>query len=119
MSQLNIDVKKTTDDTEVLLVCVGDIDASTVGDLDNTITVLLSNGAKNLIVDITDVVYAASRALGVFIGAQKELSDRDGCLVLVNPSEAVRTSLEILGFDDLFDITSDEAAALEIIRGKA
>lgn len=61
-------------------------------------------------IDLSDVTYADSTALGVFIGLRNKLRARGGTLRLVSPSARVRKLLNYAGLDRVFEISEGPAA---------
>jgi anti-sigma B factor antagonist len=55
-------------------------------------------------IDLSQVTYADSTALGLFIALRNRLRDRGGNVRLVSPSERVRKLLNYAGLDQAFDI---------------
>ena len=51
-------------------------------------------------VDLADVTFVDSSAIGVFVGAHKRLTADGGALQLRNPQDMPRRALEIVGLGD-------------------
>lgn len=60
-------------------------------------------------IDLSDVTYADSTALSVFISLRNKLLDRGGKVRLLTPSARIRKLLEYAGLDGVFEI--DDATA--------
>ena len=54
-------------------------------------------------VDLADVTFLDSSAIGVFVGAHKRLIASGGALRLRNPQDMPRTALEVVGLGDWID----------------
>lgn len=55
-------------------------------------------------VDLSGMNYISSAGLGVLLSTQKRLRRSGDTLRLVNPSERVRETFRVVGFDQVFDI---------------
>ncbi len=122
MGEFAVEVDMIKGTSIVVLRCHGDVDAHSCGRLDGTITGVLGHkvggeDVKHVIIDFSGVGFTASKGLGVLINARKLLDDRDGGLVLLRPNESVMSTLEVLGFDTMFDIASTEEEARAILEG--
>jgi anti-sigma B factor antagonist len=60
-------------------------------------------------IDLSDVTYADSTALGVFIALRNKLLERGGKVRLVSPSARIRRLLDYAGLDRVFEITDGSA----------
>lgn len=91
----------------------GEVDVYTAPQLKQQMITLLEAGTKQMLIDLTQVEYFDSTALGVLIGGLKRMRERDGNLALVCPSPRIRRVFEITGLDKIFDIynTMDDAKA--------
>jgi anti-sigma B factor antagonist len=116
MSELAIDLESIEGSSIMALRCHGDIDAHTCAKLDTAMKGVLDEGVKRVIVDLTDVAYVASRGLGVLIAARKQIEDSGGGLALLNPNDSVTAAIEVLGFDSVFNIVSNEKDAIEAVQ---
>jgi len=89
----------------------GEVDVYTAPQLKQKMLGLLEAGAGQMVVDLAQVEYFDSTALGVLIGGLKRIRERDGNLALICPSPRIRRVFEITGLDKVFDIYSsaDEA----------
>jgi anti-anti-sigma factor len=115
MAELEVETTVLEDAPVAVLHCRGDVDAHTCGALDDAIRAALARDLKHLVIDFTDVGFTASKGLGVLISARKAVADRGGALALLNPNGAVRGTIEVLGFDNVFSITSTVEEAREAL----
>jgi anti-sigma B factor antagonist len=60
-------------------------------------------------IELSDVTYADSTALGIFIALRNKLLERGGTLRLVSPSHRVRKLLDYAGLDRVFEIVGGSA----------
>jgi anti-sigma B factor antagonist len=77
------------------------------GQLDLAVTdelrAVLSPLSGVVTVDLTDVTFIDSSAIGVLVGAHNHLADHGGNLRLRNPQELPRRVLEIVGLEGWID----------------
>ncbi len=115
VSDLTIERKKLLSTQACALRCGGELDAHTLEHLENELARTLADGVKHIVVDLREVSYCSSRGIGVLVRARKEAVDAGGGLVLMGPPPTVATALEVLGFDDVFDIVGSEREAVEVL----
>ncbi len=115
---LKIDTSSLGENMSVIAL-EGEVDVYTAPQLKQQIITMLDSNITNIIVDLTNVEYLDSTALGVLIGGLKRLRERDGSLDLVIPNPRIRRIFEITGLDKIFDIhqTLDEAQNAEKVKG--
>jgi anti-sigma B factor antagonist len=97
-------------------VCVvaptGELDLYTSPDFESELTRVISNGADQVVVDLTQTTFIDSTALGVLLGALASLRVRDGRLSLVSADETILRVLEVTGLNRIFEIRGSRAEAL-------
>ena len=91
----------------------GEIDLFTAPDLKQVLTDAIEGGQHRLVIDLSEVSFLDSTALGVLIGAVKRLRSRGGALAIVNTDTSIAKTFEITGLDQIFTIlpSRDEALA--------
>ncbi len=114
---LKMEVKKISDSIS-LLSLTGEVDVYTAPQLKKQINSLITEGAKNVIVNLEAVEYLDSTALGVLIGRLKKLREVDGSLDIVCGNGRVKRIFEITGLDKVLTIWPSEDAILEKINSK-
>jgi anti-sigma B factor antagonist len=100
----------------------GEIDLYTAPDLKQVLTVAIEGGERRLVIDLTDVSFLDSTALGVLIGAVKRVRSRGGALAIVNTDSSIAKTFEITGLDQIFTILGtreDAMGALDRAEGDA
>lgn len=104
-------------DGGVVLVRLGGyLDAHTYERLDQHIAKLFSENKFKILIDLTEVDYVSSAGAGVFIAALNDAHEKKGNVVLLNPSGSVREVLEMLGFNQIFQIETDKTAAIKAVH---
>jgi anti-sigma B factor antagonist len=96
----------------VIVRLAGELDLYNAPAVRNALGKAAANGAKRVIVDLSEVEFIDSTALGVLIEARTNLRDRQG-FVLAGPGLETRRALEISGLDRHFAVhdSVDEALA--------
>lgn len=79
------------------LVLSGELDCSSAHQLRSRIHEALVAGTTTLVLDLTGVSFIDAAGLGVFVGARRRLSERDGRLELVGTTRPVQRVLDITG----------------------
>ena len=94
-----------------LLSVFGELDLHVAPELQERIGAAIERGADLVVVDLSDVTFIDSMALGVLLGAFNRLRRHGGNLRLVVPSPQLRRVFEIAQFDRIFslDRTREEA----------
>jgi anti-sigma B factor antagonist len=90
----------------------GEIDLFTAPELKQVLTDVIEGGEHRVVIDLTDVSFLDSTALGVLIGAVKRLRSRGGALAIVNTDTSIAKTFEITGLDQIFTILPSRAEAL-------
>ena len=112
---LEITVDKTPDDIPVVNL-KGEIDLHTCGEFRNALRDLIENRYYNLVVNLADVPYLDSAALGVLVDAVRRVREHDGSINLVSTTPFVRRAFEITRLVKIFNLYDDDTAALDEIR---
>lgn len=73
-----------------------------------------ARGQARIVLNLRRVTYLTSTGIGAMIAADKLLSASGGRLVLSQPSDAVRSSLKLVGMLDRLCVCADDAAALAL-----
>lgn len=75
----------------------GDVDMAVVPELRSSLDATLDSGCSNVVLDLTDVVYADSSALGLLVWLDHRLRPSGGRLVLAGATRDVSRILELSG----------------------
>jgi anti-sigma B factor antagonist len=90
----------------------GEIDLFTAPELKRVLTDAIEGGQHRVVIDLSEVSFLDSTALGVLIGAVKRLRSRDGALAIVNTDASIAKTFEITGLDQIFTILPSREEAL-------
>jgi anti-sigma B factor antagonist len=111
------------DATTQVVAVRGEIDLFTAPELKQVVTDAIESGERRVVIDLTDVSFLDSTALGVLIGAVKRLRSRGGALAIVNTEPSITKTFEITGLDQIFTILPSRDEALtaldEAVEGDA
>jgi anti-sigma B factor antagonist len=106
-----------------LLAPAGDLDLYVSGDLRQQIFSAVADGVERLVVDLLDVSFIDSTALGVLADAAKRLRANAGSLAIVCRDRNILKVLEITGLSRLFRIYDSIPEAVSegrrLVRGAA
>jgi anti-sigma B factor antagonist len=84
--------------------------------LRETINVLLGESRRDFILNLTEVSYVDSFALGQLVAIWTSIRNRGGHMILLRPADRVLKLLQITKLDTVFPILRDEAQAIRSIR---
>jgi anti-sigma B factor antagonist len=111
---MNFDIKteQLGNDT-ALIALAGEVDLYTAPEFKQQLLEVIGQGAKTVLVDLTDTTFIDSTTLGVLVGGVKRLRPNGGQLALVCNDRNITKIFEITGLDRVFTIypTRDEAIA--------
>jgi anti-sigma B factor antagonist len=102
-------------DTLGVVTLGGEVDIYTAPQFKERLLELLDAGVTRLLVDLTDVTFIDSTALGVLIGGVRRVNDAGGDMALVVTSRPVQRVLSITGLDRVFSVHETREAALEAL----
>jgi anti-sigma B factor antagonist len=110
---------KAADGTKATLAEVtGSIDATSIVQFQNVMDKLVEKAVRNLILDCANVKYINSTGLGTLLKYVDAFESMDGHIAFTRVPSKVMLVMEMLGFNALFTIVPDEAAALRKFSGR-
>ena len=80
--------------------------------LEAEVNTLADNGSKKIILDLENVEYADSAALGVLLHATSTVRSKGGKLVLAAPNERLRDLFKLTNTEQLLTICPSRAACI-------
>jgi anti-sigma B factor antagonist len=89
----------------------GFLDAHTAPEFESELQKAINAGRIHLIVNCKDLDYISSAGLGVFMGSIETVRDLGGDIKISNLVPKVYHVFELLGFHQLYDLTSTEEEA--------
>ena len=111
---MNFDVKteQISDDTTVIALS-GEVDLYTAPEFKQQLLETIGQGAKEVVVDLSDTTFIDSTTLGVLVGGVKRLRPNGGRLSLVCSDRNITKIFEITGLDKVFPIHGSREEALQ------
>lgn len=107
-----MDITKTAYKRCDLVKAEGRIDSQTAPGLKETFDDIIESGKKGIVFDMEDVNLISSRGIWVLLETQKALKKKNGGLVLVNVSDEMLESFDLVGVKHFIDIYDDVTAAV-------
>jgi anti-sigma B factor antagonist len=95
----------------VIVSLAGELDLYNAEEVRRALLDTLAEGAELLVVDLSEVTFIDSTALGVLIEARSRMADRSG-FRLAAPGLEVRRALEVSGLDRHFVVRDTVADAV-------
>lgn len=96
-----------------LIQVTGRIDSYTSPKLEEAFHTLMADDHYKFVMDLKELTYLSSSGMLTLINAQKQCKQhRGGEIFLANVSDRVFTSLELAGFDQLFEFFDDVVTAV-------
>lgn len=99
-----------------VLDVTGELDLYTSPKLKSAINVLLSDGHVHVIVNLLETTYLDSTALSILTAARQHLQGVGGNMGLVYDQPQITRMFVVTGLDQVFQVFSSEAEALETAR---
>lgn len=97
-----MNITKSIENGKVNMSVSGRLDTTTSPELENVLNECL-DGAKELVLDFTDLEYISSAGLRVILKAQKTMNAQ-GSMVIRNVSEDIMDIFDITGFIDILTV---------------
>ena len=93
----------------------GNIDTDHYQEFEDKVTAAIGEGRDFLILDLEKAPLINSMGVGVIVRAYRDLRDRGGGLVLLNPSPGIRQVLNTLMLEKKLSITASTEDAIRIL----
>jgi anti-sigma B factor antagonist len=97
-------VSLTSGNGYLVIELSGEFDLATVEPVRERFAAIAGTLPGVLIVDLANVTFLDSTALGLFAAMQRTVSERGGLFVLVNVNERVRRPIELTGLDQVITV---------------
>lgn len=110
---MEIDIKTINQVTVVGLA--GDIDANTAPAVQDKVLPIAESSQK-ILLDMFKVPYMSSAGLRMLLSLYRQVTAKDGRLVLVGLSEEIRDTMSITGFLDFFTTRDTVDEGLEVLK---
>lgn len=104
----------TEEKNDVIIIRVkGELDALVAPKLKEKLIKGSDEGKNKFIIDFKDLIHINSLAMGILRGRLREVRENNGDIKLINLNSHIATIFEMVGLDEIFDIFSSEAEALD------
>jgi anti-sigma B factor antagonist len=100
-----------------VIAITGELDLASAPELKWTLVDLLRGGYSQLVLDLSNVSFMDSTALGVLIGLDRNLNAGER-IAIASPRPSVAKIFELTGLDTAFNIFANVDEALEYARGR-
>ena len=100
----------------VVLGIAGNLDMSTVEDLEKKLKEVIDEGAKKIAADLKELEFMSSAGWGALVFSKGKLAEETGNIVLANMNEDVKRAHDIMGLEPMlssFDNIEDAVNALK------
>jgi anti-sigma B factor antagonist len=111
-SDFRVDIEKLSDG--VVVVLHGEADLHVAPELRERFTAVIDDGAKRVLVDLSDTDFIDSMGLGVLLGSTKRLRAGGGQLELIITKPDIRRIFEITMLDRILVIHPSREIALDL-----
>jgi anti-sigma B factor antagonist len=105
------------DELTVVIALSGEVDLYTVPSFKERVAAAITRGKRRLVIDLSEVRFMDSTALGVLVGAQKRLRPLEGALAVVLGGPDIQSLFEISGLERVFALYPTREAALRGVAG--
>ena len=111
---MNFDIKteELANDAYVIAL-TGEVDLYTAPEFKQQLLEVIGQGAKEVVVDLSDTTFIDSTTLGVLVSGQKRLRLDEGQLLLVCSDPTISKIFTITGLDRVFKIYPNRVQAVE------
>jgi anti-anti-sigma factor len=110
-------VEREGDSRACVVALEGDVDLAVVPEIRDEMEAVIGAGCTNVLLDLTDVVYADSTALGLLVWADRKLAPLGGRLVLCGANADVNRILELSGLVGVAPTVSSRKTLAEGLAG--
>lgn len=102
--EFDVNLPTRTDGVTTTVTGSGEFDLANAHELRSQLIELIDSGAFQLVLDMTEVSFCDSTALGVLIGVRKRALSHEGSLTLTGVQPQVRRIFELTRLLDTFNI---------------
>src|SRR5947207_1345809 len=121
MAELRMDFAlqgKALDARTEVVSPAGDIDLAVARDFGNHLRRLVEAGKTRIVLDLTNVSFLDSTALGVLLSAHRRARQAGGALAIVALDDNLSRIFELTGLDGVFQVFATRDAALLALNAR-
>jgi anti-sigma B factor antagonist len=111
--------EKLDDGADYVVSLEGEVDLYTAPELKQELHRLVGEGAKRIVIDMTQTTFIDSTTLGVLLSVVKRVRPEGGSVVLVCPDRNVKRIFEITLLDRVFTIVDTREEAFDEMASSA
>ncbi len=116
---MNLEIDTQIMPDQIALVRLkGEIDLHTCSLLRDALRELIEQGCYRIVINLAEVPYLDSAALGVLVDAVRRVREHEGSISLVQTTPFVRRAFEITRLVKIFQLYDDNEAALADLRAQ-
>ena len=116
---MNLEIDTQIMPDQIALVRLkGEIDLHTCSLLRDALRELIEQGCYRIVINLAEVPYLDSAALGVLVDAVRRVREHEGGISLVQTTPFVRRAFEITRLVKIFQLYDDDEAALADLRAQ-
>jgi len=116
---LNLEINtQMTADLIPIVAMKGEIDLHTCAEMRETLRDLIEKGHYQIVINLAEVPYLDSAALGVMVDTVRRVREHEGGISLVAATPFVRRAFEITRLVKIFQMYDDNDSALANIRAQ-
>ncbi len=104
--------KEMKNNITIIRIISDRLDTNIAPELKTELLVLVEQGIRNLLLDISNVYYADSSGLGALLFGVRQFRDHDGQFKLLGANKRVRNLIRIAKLDHILVNYEDESTAL-------
>jgi len=94
----------------------GRLDSSSAPSAEEQLTRLIADSAPRLVIDLSKLEYISSAGLRVLLLVARKIQQAQGKLAFFGLTPGVRDVFSVSGFDTIFTVRNDAAAATAAVR---
>ena len=99
------------------IVLAGRLDTAGVGLIETRFGASIVPGARNTVVDISQVTFLASMGIRMLIATTRSLSRKGGKIALYGATPAVREVIDVAALTDIIPLADSEDEAIGLVSG--
>ena len=111
-----MDILQERDGDVVILRLSGRLDSSAASSAEERLSAALVGEPPRVAIDMSDLAYISSAGLRVLLVLAKKVQQQKGKVVLGGLAANIREVFSVSGFDTIFPIEPDTAAAVAAVR---
>lgn len=110
-----MDININTVEQITVVTLAGDIDASNAADVQKEVLPLVQAESR-ILMDMRKVPYMSSAGLRMLLSLYRQVTAKDGKVVLVGLSEEIRDTMSVTGFLDFFITCETVDSGLAVLK---